>query len=152
MASPVRVPAERAGALPPVACQTGQLVGDSPVSCAGAGGPGALIKPGTLLVSVELMSDVTVVSIAGEIDLATQDQFAGVLRMHLADGASTVVIDLAEIAFISSSAGRVLLTAVGEARRRGVRVRLVLGRAPRRVLDLLHTMDERVTVPRQFVP
>jgi anti-anti-sigma factor len=106
------------------------------------GGPADLIRADELFVGTELMSDVTVVSLAGEIDLATVEQFAGALRMHLYGGAPTVVIDLAGISFISVDGGRVLLRAVRQARWRGVAVRVVRSRAVRRVIAVFGAVAE----------
>jgi anti-anti-sigma factor len=95
-----------------------------------------------LVVGTELMTDATVVSLAGEIDLSTMEQFAAALRMHLDDGAPIVVIDLAEVGFASADSVRVLLTALRQARRRGVIVRVVLSPAVRRVVTLLGAIAE----------
>lgn len=84
----------------------------------------------------------TVVSVAGDVDLASMDQFARALHMHLRDGAGTVVIDLAEVGFISSAGGRVLVATVREARQRGVIVRLESGQAVRRVIALLGALAD----------
>jgi anti-anti-sigma factor len=96
-----------------------------------------------LVVGTQLMGETTIVTFAGEIDVATMKQFAGTLRMHLNDGAPTVLIDMAEVGFASAgSVMRVLLTAIREARTRGAVVQVLLSPAVRRVAAVLGVVGE----------
>jgi anti-anti-sigma factor len=110
---------------------------------AAGGGRSDLTGVRGLDVGTQLMSDTTVASFAGEIDLVTMEQFAGALRMHLNDGASFVVIDLTEVSFVSVGGVRVLLTALRQARRRGVVVRVSLSPAAHRVVTLFRAITDR---------
>jgi anti-anti-sigma factor len=94
-------------------------------------------------VGTQLMGETTIVTFAGEIDVATMKQFAGMLRMHLNDGAPIVLIDMAEVGFASAgSVMRVLLTAIREARTRGAVVQVLLSPAVRRVAAVLGVVGE----------
>jgi anti-sigma B factor antagonist len=70
----------------------------------------------------------TTVSVAGELDLATVDEFAGAVRSGLAAGG--VVIDLRDVTFMDSSGVRALNTALRESTDSGRELRLLLGTHP----------------------
>jgi anti-sigma B factor antagonist len=70
----------------------------------------------------------TTVSVAGELDLATADEFAAAVRTGLATGA--VVVDLREVTFMDSAGVRALNTVARESADSGRELRLFLGTHP----------------------
>ena len=70
----------------------------------------------------------TTVSVAGELDLATADEFSRAVRSGLARGA--VVIDLRELTFMDSSGVRALNTALRESAEHGRELRVCEGMQP----------------------
>lgn len=64
----------------------------------------------------------TIVSVAGELDIATVDEFARAVRSGLATGA--VVIDLREVTFMDSAGVRALNTALRESAEGGRELRV----------------------------
>jgi anti-anti-sigma factor len=64
----------------------------------------------------------TTVSVAGELDIATADEFSRAVGSGLATGA--VVIDLRQLTFMDSSGVRALNTALQEAAERGRRLQV----------------------------
>jgi anti-anti-sigma factor len=70
----------------------------------------------------------TTVSVAGELDLATADDFTRAVRGGLAAGA--VVIDLREVTFMDSSGVRALNTALRESAENGRQLRVSEGMHP----------------------
>ena len=76
----------------------------------------------------------TTVSVAGELDLATADEFSRAVRCGLTTGA--VVIDLREVTFMDSSGVRALNTALHESANRDRELR-VSGRMQPSVVQVL---------------
>jgi anti-sigma B factor antagonist len=76
-----------------------------------------------------------VVSVTGEIDAFTSPSLEQELEWVLGDGASNAVVDLGEVAFIDSTALRVLLRALPKFSKRGGK--LVLASHDSRVLKTL---------------
>lgn len=95
----------------------------------------ALLTPGTYVVSV-----------TGEIDAFTSPALEQELDWVLGDGASSAVVDLAEVGFMDSTALRVLLKALPRFTKRGGK--LVLVSDDRRVLRTLEItgLDMKFTV------
>jgi anti-sigma B factor antagonist len=95
----------------------------------------ALLTPGTYVVSV-----------TGEIDAFTSPALEQELEWVLGDGASSAVVDLAEVGFMDSTALRVLLKALPRFTKRGGK--LVLVSDDRRVLRTLEItgLDMKFTV------
>jgi len=60
----------------------------------------------------------------GRIDAATSPQLESDLRDHMAAGRCHLIVDLAEVRYLSSSALKVLLIALREVRTRGGDIRL----------------------------
>jgi len=56
--------------------------------------------------------DVALVSVAGEVDLATTDRLTAALASHACAESAGVVLDLAQVTFIDSSGLRVVMVAV----------------------------------------
>jgi anti-sigma B factor antagonist len=67
---------------------------------------------------VEQDTDVAVLHVAGEIDLASEDDFAEALAYVLRTPSPVVLVNLAEVTFLGSAALHVLLQANEEAQRR----------------------------------
>jgi anti-sigma B factor antagonist len=85
--------------------------------------------------TAELTPRTYVVSVTGEIDAFTSPALERELDWVLGDGGSNAVVDLGEVAFIDSTALRVLLRALPRFSKRGGR--LVLVSDDRRVLRTL---------------
>ena len=87
-----------------------------------------------------------VVSVTGEIDAFTSPALEQELEWVLGDGASSAVVDLAEVGFMDSTALRVLLKALPRFTKRGGK--LVLVSDDRRVLRTLEItgLDMKFTV------
>jgi len=96
--------------------------------------------------TAQLSPSIYVVSVTGEIDAFTSPSLEQELDFVLVDGASNVVVDLGEVAFIDSTALRVLLRALPKFSNRGGK--LVLATADRRVLRTLEItgLDRKFTV------
>ena len=96
--------------------------------------------------TAQLTPSTYVVSVTGEIDAFTSPALEQELDWVLGDGASDVVVDLANVGFIDSTALRVLLKALpGFANRGG---KLVLVSEDRRILRTLEItgLDMKFTV------
>jgi anti-sigma B factor antagonist len=77
------------------------------------------------------------ISVTGELDLAATPELSTVLLMAARSPGSLVVLDLAGVEFIDSSALGTLLKAGGEVESAGKRLRVVCGEGPvRRLLEL----------------
>jgi anti-sigma B factor antagonist len=88
-----------------------------PLAFAGVGSHDRFHPP---VFSLEITEDAdgrSIVSVAGELDLATAEQFTTTVRTALAEGA--VRIDLAEVSFMDSAGVRALNTALREAAENG---------------------------------
>jgi anti-sigma B factor antagonist len=96
--------------------------------------------------TAQLTPSIYVVSVTGEIDAFTSPSLEQELEWVLRDGASNVVVDLGEVAFIDSTALRVLLRALTKFSKRGGK--LVLATADSRVLKTLEItgLDTKFTV------
>ncbi len=73
-------------------------------------------------VAVDVGAACTTVAVAGELDLATVDEFSGAIRSGLASGG--VLIDLGQVTFMDSAGVRALNTALREAAERGRSLRV----------------------------
>jgi anti-sigma B factor antagonist len=100
--------------------------------------------------TAQLSPSIYVVSVTGEIDAFTSPSLEQELDWVLRDGASNVVVDLGEVAFIDSTALRVLLRALPKFSRRGGK--LVLATADSRVLRTLEItgLDRKFKVERRL--
>lgn len=96
--------------------------------------------------TAQLTPSIYVVSVTGEIDAFTSPSLEQELDWVLGDGASNAVVDLGEVAFIDSTALRVLLKALPKFSKRGGT--LVLATADSRVLKTLEItgLDTKFTV------
>ncbi|HWH09724.1 MAG TPA: STAS domain-containing protein [Solirubrobacteraceae bacterium] len=89
-----------------------------------------------LRVTVVGSGERTLVSVAGELDIATADEFTASLRDALAGG--PVTLDLAELSFVDSSGLRALDGLLEEIDREGwtLGIRPDVGRGVRQLLEL----------------
>ena len=96
--------------------------------------------------TAQLTPSIYVVSVTGEIDAFTSPALEQELDWVLRDGASNVVVDLGEVAFIDSTALRVFLRALPRFSKRGGK--LVLATDDSRVLKTLEItgLDRKFTV------
>ena len=75
-------------------------------------------------ITAKLERTVMIISLVGNLDVATTSQVNEFLARQLQDGRAKLVADFSQLAYLSSIGLRVLLTAVKEARRQGGDVRL----------------------------
>ncbi|MBE1470019.1 STAS domain-containing protein [Kibdelosporangium phytohabitans] len=72
-------------------------------------------------------TDVVVLTVAGEIDLATEEDFAEALDCALAAEAAVLLVNLVKVTFLGSAALHVLLEANAKARRQSRAFRVAHG-------------------------
>jgi anti-anti-sigma factor len=103
-------------------------------------------SPGNLHVTSRSQGSTRVLSVTGQIDVATAGKLADDIRDALALGPETVVVDLSAVAFFGSGGLRTLLEADGRARAGGCRLVVVPGTGVvRRMLDRTKA-DKHLTV------
>jgi anti-anti-sigma factor len=98
--------------------------------------------PAQLVVETSAQDDVTVLTLSGELDLASTPILERELAAVESAGAKRIVIDLAEVGFMDSSGLQALLRARERAAEEGVE--LALRRGPhqvQRVFELTKTID-----------
>lgn len=78
---------------------------------AGASGPGASGGRESAVAGIDRREETVVVSLAGELDLYNAEEVRRALLDTLAEGAELLVVDLAEVTFIDSTALGVLIEA-----------------------------------------
>jgi anti-sigma B factor antagonist len=66
----------------------------------------------------------TVVSIEGSVDAMTANQVMSFMNSHISDQETQLIIDLAQVEFMSSAGLRAILTTLKESRRHGGDLRL----------------------------
>ena len=76
-------------------------------------------------INTEKLDDVTVIALAGEVDLYTAPEFKEALLEAIADGAQTVVVDLTDTTFIDSTTLGVLVGGLKRLRPEGRTLALV---------------------------
>jgi len=87
--------------------------------------------------------DVLRIALAGELDLATSETVAPVLREPPEDGVERRLLDLRELTFMDSSGLRLILAAHAAARREGWSLAIVPGPpAVQRVFEICGVEDE----------
>lgn len=89
---------------------------------------------------------VTVVAVAGELDLASSPQLDGELERISRSNVELVVVDLRELEFMDSTGISVLVTAHRRAQERGQRLGVVNGRHQVQRLLSLTGVAERLSV------
>lgn len=105
-----------------------------------------MVLPGSLEVTSRSLGSTQVLSVAGQVDVATVAALAVAIRDALHDGPETVVVDLSAVAFFGSGGLGVLVAADDHARRGGCRLVVLPGTgAVRHLLDRTDG-DQRLTV------
>ena len=106
-------------------------------------------EPPELHVTALSADGVTVVAVAGEIDIATAGDFSAALREHLAAG--PVLLDLRKLTFMDSSGVRALDAVMRDVEREGwsLAIRSDMHRNVRQVLALTGMLE---ALPLQDVP
>jgi anti-anti-sigma factor len=93
-------------------------------------------SPGNLHVTSRAQGSTEVLSVTGQVDVATTGTLAGRIRDALARAPETIVLDLSAVAFFGSGGLGTLLEADGDARASGCRLVVVPGTGVvRRMLD-----------------
>ncbi len=82
---------------------------------------------------------VHVVSVAGELDLATAPELRAALDVAEAGAAHAITLDLSEVDFIDSTGVAVLIEYTARSRANGDRLRILAGPAVEHVLDVSGT-------------
>jgi anti-sigma B factor antagonist len=102
--------------------------------------------PGNLHVASRAQGSTQVVSVRGQVDVATVEELAAGIRDALARGPDTIVVDLSGVGFFGSGGLHTLLEADGRARTSGCRLVVIPGEGVvRRLLERTHA-DERLTI------
>jgi anti-sigma B factor antagonist len=99
----------------------------------------------TLAAHVERRSSAVIVSLTGELDIATETQALAELQRAM-DGADAIVADLRRLDFLDSTGVRVLVTMQLRAREQGVRFGVVRGGGMITRLLEVTRIDERFPV------
>jgi anti-sigma B factor antagonist len=97
-----------------------------------------VIHEGTFTVEVERTGEILRVSLAGELDIAVEQELVARVREAIAEtDARSVVLDVATVSFIDSSGLRALLMCRDAAQARGLALVLAVPDGPvRRLLDV----------------
>ncbi len=91
---------------------------------------------GNLHVTSRAQGSTQVLSVTGQVDVATTDTLAGRICDALSGAPETIVLDLSAVGFFGSGGLRTLLEADGHARARGCRLVVIPGNGVvRRMLD-----------------
>jgi anti-sigma B factor antagonist len=95
------------------------------------------------IIRTRLESDVTVIGVSGEVDLASADQLEKAIRDAEQSTAGWIVIDLEDLRFLDSTGLAVLLQARRRARENGDRLRFICSRHEQvtRLLSLTETSE-----------
>lgn len=95
-------------------------------------------RPEQQLIAISVRHDgngVTVVSVAGEVDMLSAPELRATVGQHITDG-STLVLDLNGVTFLGSAGLAVLVEAAQQSKTRGVALRVVAAdRAVKRPLE-----------------
>jgi len=108
-----------------------------------------------MLVHTSAISDGSMhLSVVGEIDIATVEDFeAALARVIAIDGTPRVIVDFSEVAFCDSSGLAALDRAYDRAARRGIDLRLVRPqRSVRRLLEIAGMLEGLTRPARQSWP
>ena len=88
---------------------------------------------------------VPIVRLEGELDLATADEFEGVIKSIEKPGVDRIVIDLRPLAFMDSSGLRAVLAADSRARKEGRHIELIQGSETVHRVFRMTLLDDRLT-------
>lgn len=104
------------------------------------------MAPTGLHVTSRSTGSTEVLSVTGQVDIATTDELAGEIRDAIGRDPETLVVDLSAVAFIGSSGLSTLLEADGRARAMGCRMVVIPGTGVvRRLLDCTRA-EARLTI------
>jgi anti-sigma B factor antagonist len=107
---------------------------------------GAMPSNGNLHVTAREQGSTQVLSVTGQVDVATIDALSDGIRDALETEPETVVVDLSAVGFFGSGGLRALLEADGRARASGCRLVVIPGTGVvRRLLDRTKA-DRRLTI------
>jgi anti-sigma B factor antagonist len=101
---------------------------------------------GNLHVTSRSQGSTQVLSVTGQVDVATTDALAGGIRDALEGGPETIVVDLSGVAFFGSGGLNTLLEADGRARASGCKLVVVPGTGVVRTLLERTKADRRLTI------
>lgn len=87
-----------------------------------------------------------VVSVAGQLDMATAERVEAALRVAEADAPPVLTLDYSTLEFVDSTGLQILLDADHRARLAGRRLRVVLGDGEARRVALLADVASRLSV------
>jgi anti-sigma B factor antagonist len=105
-----------------------------------------MLSPGNLHVTSRSQGSTQVLSVTGQVDVATTPKLADRIRDALSRAPETIVVDLSAVAFFGSGGLRTLLEADGHARANGCRLVVIPGTGVvRRMLDRTRAQD-RLTI------
>jgi anti-sigma B factor antagonist len=105
-----------------------------------------MMPPGNLHVASRSQGSTEVLSVRGQVDVATVDALAGKIRDALSREPETIVVDLSAVAFFGSGGLNTLLEADGHARASGCRLVVIPGTGiVRRLLDRTKA-QQRLTI------
>jgi anti-anti-sigma factor len=93
---------------------------------------------------IEPHGETVVIEASGDLDLSVAKTFEDELRKAFSNGASAIVLDLAQVTFIDSTGLRALIRVAEEGRRNGDRlsIRRELSPPVKRLLDLTGCGDQ----------
>ena len=105
-----------------------------------------MMPPRNLHVTSRAQGSTHVLSVTGQIDVATVDELAGQIRDALAQDPELIVVDLSAVGFIGSGGLGTLLEADGNARASGCQLVVIPGTGVvRRLLDRTNA-EQRLTI------
>jgi anti-sigma B factor antagonist len=90
-----------------------------------------------LVIDIDDRGRIAVLRARGEIDMLTVTQLRSALDDQLAGGAGTIVLDLRDVSFVDCTGIGLLADARRRAARKGIRLRILPGRAVARTAGLL---------------
>ncbi|MGB0889322.1 MAG: STAS domain-containing protein [Solirubrobacterales bacterium] len=97
-------------------------------------------------VNVAESDDATIVSVSGELDIATADRLTKALAGIVVEPNHRLVVDLSDVEFMDSTGLRLLIGANRKAGEAGYRFAVVTGGSPAKRVFELTKMDEHINV------
>jgi anti-sigma B factor antagonist len=102
-------------------------------------------QPDDLRITVSAHGPLTVVALAGELDLEAEDAFRAALRDAERPG-QVLVVDMSALDFVDSTGSRILIEAHGRAQQRGDRLIVVSGTGTAHLLLARSGLDRYLTL------
>jgi anti-anti-sigma factor len=100
----------------------------------------------TFKVDHDVEGGLALVSVSGELDLASVDELRTTLATAAAAGSSSVVVDVSDVSFIDSTALAALLRSNDELSSAGVQMVMACPPGPVRRLLTMTSLDDRLTL------